>query len=388
MKSNLVLWVSYCLTFVIANSKPIPVPRKNGRLHLSSILKDQNKKHKKIKYIPPSKSLPLKNVPFSRTLSHYVTQQTPLEPTKAQSYIWEDIAPIPFDELIISWNAKRPAKGYISFWTSVQYGSKWSPWHRMTLWGANRQRSFINKLHQHVHTKHVRVELQRNQSATAFRVKAVAHEGATLDNLHAIFACCSYHQHFKAAPTIINYPSYRIKGIPSISQMKLNHERHQDLCAPTSLSMVTSHFNQKFLSEMITSKRKIYNYAINFADKVHDHGIDIFGNWQFNAAQAYEACKGQVFFRVERLNSFDDLYSVLRRDIPVIVSVRRLKGGATPYTHGHILVVIGWNQEKKSIICLDPAFKKRIMREYPIHHFSQAWALSKNLSFIPIPKKK
>ncbi len=322
---------------------------------------------------------------FSSTISHYITPPKDTE-RESNTYLWEDIAPIPFDELIISWNAKRPETGYITFWTSVQYGSSWSPWHRMATWGATKQRSFVNKLHQHVHTKHVLVELQRNKSASAFRVKAVFHDGATIDNLHAMFACCSYNNYFRPTRTLSNYPSYSIKGIPKISQMLLAHERYQDLCAPTSLSMVTTHFNQKFSSTSPTKKHEIYDYALEFADKVHDHGINIYGNWQLNAAQAYDACQGAVFFRVERLNSFDDLYTLLRKDIPVIVSVRRLKGGATPYANGHILVVVGWNQANKTVLCHDPAFKGRVTRAYPIHHFARAWALSKHLSYIPIPR--
>ncbi len=327
---------------------------------------------------------------FSKTLSHFISLSNELD-ANVNSYIWEDIAPIPFDELIISWNAKRPEQGHITFWTSVQYGSQWSPWHRQASWGATKQRSFVNKLHQHVHTKHVRVELQRNQSACAFRVKAIFHDGATIDNLHAMFACCSYQSYFRPTRSHVNYPklfeSSNAIEIPLISQMLIDHHRYQDLCAPTSLSMVTSHFNQKFLSTYPNSTDEFYDYALKFAGKVHDYGIDIYGNWQLNAAQAYDACEGAVFFRVERLNSFDDLYSLLRHKVPVIVSVRRLKGGATPYANGHILVVVGWNPETKSVVCHDPAFKgKEITHEYPLRDFSRAWALSKNLSYVAIPK--
>ncbi len=329
---------------------------------------------------------------FAKTLTHFITPPKENDPT-LDSYTWEDIAPIPFDELIISWNAKRPEKGHLTFWTQVQYGSQWSPWHRMASWGASKQRSFVNKLHQHVHTKHVRVELQRKQSACAFRIKAVFHEGATIENLHAIFACLSYQNYFRATSPYMNYPKLfkdsnanAIK-LPLISQMLINHDRYQDLCAPTSLSMVTSHFNKKFLSTYPTSELEYYNYALKFAGKVHDYGIDIYGNWQLNAAQAYDACQGEVFFRVERLNSFDNLYTLLKNKVPVIVSVRRLKGGATPYANGHILVVVGWNHETKSVICHDPAFKgKEITHEYPLRDFSRAWALSKNLSYVALPK--
>lgn len=327
---------------------------------------------------------------FSRTLTHLVQPPKDLDPS-LNCYIWEDIAPIPFDELIISWNAKRPESGHITFWTSVQYGSQWSPWHRMSTWGAGKQRSFVNKVHQHVHTKHVRVELQRKQSACAFKVKAVFHDGASIENLHALFACCTYQQYFKATNPYCQYPKLFENSnaivIPQISQMQVDHHRYQDLCAPTSLSMVTSHFNRQFLSDHPKHDRDLYNYTINFANRVHDYGIDIYGNWQLNAAQAYDACEGTVFFRVERFNSFDDIYALLKHKVPVIVSVRRLKGGATPYAQGHILVVVGWNPVNRTVICHDPAFKgKEINKEYPLRDFSRAWALSKNFAYVALPK--
>lgn len=323
---------------------------------------------------------------FSRTLSHFVIPSYKKDPA-SNSYTWEDKSPISFDELIISWNAKRPENGHITFWTSVKYGESWSPWHRMSTWGATQQRSFINKLHRLVHTKHVLIELQRKQKASAFRIKAVFHDGATIDNLHALFACCSQHQSFALKRVYENYPSYLIKGIPKISQMMLKHNRHQDICSSTSLSMVTAHFNKDPLAKNQYSRNQLHNYAVDFADNVHDYGIDIYGNWQLNAAEAYDACQGNVFFKVERLNSFDDLYNLIRQDIPVVVSVRKLKGGATPYENGHFLVVVGWNEQHRTVICHDPAFRGKIDRHYPINHFLHAWARSKNLSYIPIPKK-
>ena len=100
----------------------------------------------------------------------------------------------------------------------------------------------------------------------------------------------------------------------------------------------------------------------DFADKVYDNGyLNIYGNWPLNVAAAHDATYGNVFFRVERLNFFDDLYKYLSKKIPVAVSVRKLRGGATSYSNGHLMVVVGWNKEKQCVLCIDPAFSTKFM---------------------------
>ena len=131
------------------------------------------------------------------------------------------------------------------------------------------------------------------------------------------------------------------------------------------------------------------DYLADFAGKVHDNGINIYGNWLLNVAQAHDSSQGKIFYRVERLNSFNELYDYLRKEIPVAVSVRKLKGGATPYSNGHFMVIVGWNRAKNAVICIDPAFKgnRATLKSYRINHFLTAWALSRNLSYIPIPRE-
>jgi hypothetical protein len=90
------------------------------------------------------------------------------------------------------------------------------------------------------------------------------------------------------------------------------------------------------------------------------------------------------------LNGFSDLYDLLKQKIPVVVSVRRLRGGATPYAHGHLLVVVGWNNARQRVLCVDPAFKgsKNTQKAYPLKSFIQAWGSSTNLSYVPIIKEE
>ena len=70
------------------------------------------------------------------------------------------------------------------------------------------------------------------------------------------------------------------------------------------------------------------------------------------------------------------------------VSVRRLRGGATPYASGHFLVVVGWNRQKRRVVCLDPAFgsNRLVLKAYRLQDFLRAWHRSMNLAYVPMPR--
>lgn len=305
----------------------------------------------------------------------------------AQELLWETPSTQPFTELILSWNALRPATGSFTFWISVKYGKNdWSGWQRMSEWGAQTQRSFVNKKNPYVHTKHVRVEMQKRTMGRGFKIKVTTSNGAKTNQIKALFACLSNLHLFSINKGPSTLPTTIIQGVPKQSQMVLKHPRYKDLCSPTSTSILVNYFKSKLETQAIM--QPLRDYTVSFANKVHDRGrLDIYGNWQLNVAQAFDAAQGDIFFRVERLNGFHDLHGLLLKKIPVAVSVRRLRGGALPYENGHFIVVVGWNQEKQELLCIDPAFTRttKTLRWYKLRHFLAAWGRSVNLSYIPIP---
>lgn len=323
-------------------------------------------------------------IAFSRSESKFF-DETDFAST-CNECLWEKDSCVPFTELILSWNAMRPSSGNLTFLVNVKYGDNiWSGWQRMAEWGERLQRSFINKTNPYVHTKHVRVEMQHGIVGRGYKVKVVFNKGAEPRDLRALFACLSNLKQFKVARPNLSSPSTFIHGVPKQSQMVLDHPRFRDLCSPTSTSIIVNYFTAKFNGH--SARQVLDDYVSNFANKVYDRKLNIYGNWQLNVAQAFDASKGDVFFRVERLNGFSDLYDYLRKKIPVAVSVHRLPGGALPYKSGHFMVVVGWNQAKQKVLCIDPAFEgsSRTLRAYKLWDFLQAWGRSVNLSYIPMP---
>jgi hypothetical protein len=155
--------------------------------------------------------------------------------------------------------------------------------------------------------------------------------------------------------------------------MMLNHHKKEVLCSPTSCSMLVSYLMKKRIDPVL------------FADNAYDAGLNAYGSWPFNVAHAFEVCKGKYLFHVERLSSFSSLYHYLRKKIPVVVSVRgKIIGAPKEYNDGHLLLVVGWDQYHKKVICHDPAIahSKETRVAYDARSFIRAWELSRRLAYI------
>lgn len=318
---------------------------------------------------------------FSKTIAKFVS----ISAAHQKEYTWECDPHFPFNELILSWNAHRPDNGKLNFWVNVQH-AQWSGWQKFAEWGAHTQKTFNNNHNTYVHTKHVRVVLCRGAYGKSFKIRVTGENGAQIYNLKALFACLADLKKFKAAYPRSKLPSILIKGVPKQSQMVLDHPRFKDLCSPTATSLILNYYRKHYGYHRTSD---LHDYVCDFADKVHDRILNSYGSWGLNVAQAYDSSNGEVFFRVERLNSFNDLHKYLSQKTPVAVSVRHLHGGATPYANGHFMVVVGWNKDRQSVLCIDPAFKTswQTLKAYKLGNFLRAWGRSVNLSYIPMPQK-
>lgn len=284
-----------------------------------------------------------------------------------------------FNQLIFSWNAFK-SDGFFSFQVQVRDAKtkQWHAWHKMMEWGNNTQQSYLHK-GPSTEYYHVRLEVPPTQLADGVRIKITPYRGANLALIEAIAVNISNFGQFRPHDQLLfdTLPSLKISGVPQQSQMVLDHPRAEHMCSPTSCSMLISYLTKNPLN------------ALDFALGVYDKGLDTFGSWPFNTAHAFECCQGTIFFHVARLNSFSDLYTKLQQNIPVIVSVRGdIKGAPREFKNGHLIVVIGWDQQHKKVICHDPAFSTNndVLVSYDVTSFCKAWDRSYHLSYIAEPK--
>ena len=54
------------------------------------------------------------------------------------------------------------------------------------------------------------------------------------------------------------------------------------------------------------------------------------------------------------------------------------------------MVVVGWDEKKQAVLCVDPAFSNssQTPKAYQLCNFLSAWARSTNLTYIPLPKDR
>lgn len=321
------------------------------------------------------------NNSFSRTYSKIIKFNNNLN---KNTYIWLENNCTNFTEIILSWNAFRPKRGKFSFFVSAKYNNHWSDWSKISDWTCKSQKTFLNSKNNIVHTKHVRLEMQKNKKANGFRIKVLSQNGANIRNLKALFVSLSDMNKFSFENNNFNKRTIIIKGVPKVSQWNVKHHRAKDFCSPTSTTMVLGYYSRKGLFNGMS--KKLPEHVKKIASRVHDDSyLDIYGAWPLNVAQAFDCSKGKLFCRVERLNGINHLYDFLKKRIPVAVSVRGyLRGGFKRYDNGHFIVVVGWDNKRKAFLCIDPAFasEKKMLRAYNLKDFIRAWGTSRNLAYI------
>ncbi len=273
---------------------------------------------------------------------------------------WIEEGLSPFNEWIFSWNGRRPKKGKFLFYVRVKM-EDWSPWLPYAEWGSEGQSSFSNEPKEaFVRVYQDTLEVVGGKRATGFCVKIESEGDGKIDQIHALHV----YTNGEASLANVSHESCLIP-IEGLSQMAIQHERHQDLCSPTSITAVIRHL----------SHDKKLDPAI-IAERVRDRGFDIYGNWVLNVAEASSQLGPKWHCWVERLSGLDEIYPYIQRGTPVIVSVRGpLTGSAAPYAHGHLLAVIGYDRGEERVICMDPRFPQdsETRVSYPTSDFIDAW---------------
>jgi hypothetical protein len=308
-------------------------------------------------------------------------------PTKKKIVFTKKNIP-PATQLVFSFNALRPDNGYFSFLIRVRHARTqlWSRWYTMLDWGPHVQRSYATGRFPQQHYAHVRLEVGMSGPVDAFTVQAVAHQGADLARIASMSVAASDFEKFCSEKKYLrsfNAPSCKIKGVPCYAQYLLDHPRAMHLCSPTSSSMLLSYLTQRLI------------HPLDVAPRVYDAGLDTFGSWPFNAVYMFEMYtdakigsdnNDPVYFIIARMPSFATLHKQLKRNNPVMVSIRNfeLPDGTKLYKSGHLLLVIGWDNKHKKVLCHDPAAQtdEEVYIEYPIASFIEAWERSHRLAYL------
>ncbi|HLJ31087.1 MAG TPA: C39 family peptidase [Candidatus Babeliales bacterium] len=282
----------------------------------------------------------------------------------------------PFTQLVFSWNAVRPLEGYFSFYVQVRDAAtkKWGSWHHMVDWGADIQQSYMSKSDGFSSYVHVRLEVDSKKVADAFRIKMEPQKGAPLSLIKAYSVALSNFNTFKAESfQHINVPSVYVSDIPHLAQLMCEHEDKTRICSPVSCCMMVQYITGKWYDPLA------------FAMGAYDNGLKVYGSWPCNMAHAFEQAGEKAYFFVRRMNSFADVHNQLSQGLPVVVSVRGdLPGALKPFPHGHLMVIVGWDNQTREVLCHDPAAETEdaVFKRYAVDAFLPAWERSHRLAYI------
>jgi hypothetical protein len=279
----------------------------------------------------------------------------------------------PFNELMFSWNAKRPSDGKYLFYVRVKL-DEWSPWLLYASWGSDGQIGYLNTTTDApVRVYQDAVEVLEEKKATGFQIKVVPEGTASVGDVYSLHVYTNSDQ-LQEPQQMHGDASAICLPLKGLSQITLDHARHMDLCSPTSTAAVVRYLTEGKAVD-----------PLQFAQSAWDGGFDIYGNWVFNVAQASAELGPTWSCWVERLHGFGNIYTRLQQGTPVVVSVRGpLTGSALPYAKGHLLVVIGYDPLQQKVICMDPAFSSddQTQVSYDFSEFIQAWCRRGRVAYI------
>ncbi|MFA6316195.1 MAG: C39 family peptidase [Elusimicrobiota bacterium] len=272
-------------------------------------------------------------------------------------------SPVPFDDLVGSWNASLPEGASLKMSCRVRTRSRWSPWFLLGtaadgLSSPPPQESAFGR----VDTDTLR--LAAKAGAFQYRVSLAAEREPAVLVLAAVTV--SDDDAPAAPPPFREGPWVRTLRLRPRSQFREPAEVRWDICSPTSLSMVLEFWGVK-------------RPTLEVVRAVKDRTNGIFGDWPFNTAAAGAA---GLEAWVGRLDSLADLEAEIAAGRPVVASVTFGKGEMTGAplleTRGHLVVVAGFT-EKGDVVVMDPAapYPACVRRVYDRRQFHAAWRVKK-----------
>ena len=293
-------------------------------------------------------------------------------------------AKIPWNELIVSWNAAAPAGTFLKIEARAIRAGQSTGFYTLGIWSPD------NKLFKRTSVRGQKdadgkVEtdtLHLTQLAEAAQIRV------TLDGTNALeptlkFLGLSFAN--TRIPPAVRPPNKAAWGkiIPTPEHSQFGYPNEKGWCSPTSLSMVLSRW-----AEVLDRKEMDLSVPTVAAD-VYDDGFAGTGNWPFNTGFA-----GSFSGMRSYVTRFDDLAEVedwTAAGIPVILSARWdwLKPGRPMDDDGHLIVCIGFTKNG-DVVINDPA--TRLERGESVRHIYaradviHSWTKSDNVVYLVFPE--
>jgi hypothetical protein len=312
-----------------------------------------------------------------------VTEFSRFERESPESSAWvspEWTSPMPFRELVVSWNLRTPTDLQIEaqVMTTTGQGRWWHLGHWSTNAAPARRTSVRGQKDGSGRVDTDTLWLREPASAVKLRVRF-----SNPSQTPAVFKrmdLALWSPTVGVASAAGSVPQgARMLEVPRKSQADYP-EGVTQWCSPTSLAMLMAFWGER-------SGRAEWDLDVRtVATGVFDPGWPGTGNWAFNAAFAGSRPGFQA--AAIRLSGIADIESLLEAGIPVAASVSYavLKGAPKPEPgDGHLIVVCGLSPD--TVTVNDPGVRlSRVRREFPLPAFRAAWAASHQTVYVVWPE--
>ncbi len=275
-------------------------------------------------------------------------------------------SPIPFDQLVGSWNAEVPIHNSLRMEARVQIDNHWTPW--FILGTQKGSLFFSHKSEKKSSIAFVDIDtLKLKKSARIFQYRVLFSSPKKPTILKLLAINVSNPEGYRKKPLPFKPgPWVRELKVQARSQMQEEKKYRRNVCSPTSLGMALDYW-------------KIRIKTAKIAEAVRDQTTLNFGDWTFNTA--FAGSWGLLSY-VSRFNDLREVEEEIAKGRPVIASVS-FKTGEMPRapiqkTAGHLLVIIGFTKTG-DVIVNDPAAPNvsSVRRVYPRASFDKAWRINK-----------
>lgn len=293
----------------------------------------------------------------------------------------------PWNELLLSWNVRASGGGSAVFEAQALNGDQSTKFYSLGAWAAQTNGLLRHSVKgQKDDDGDVLTDVLRLANPTdRFRLRVHLRPGTngSLPELLRMGVSAVHTNEVLRAGRDANRHAWgHLIAIPETSQ----HAYHggKVWCSPTSLSMVMRHWAKTLCDSTLDQD------VPHVAAGVYDPSWGGTGNWPFNTAFAgsYPALSAYAL----RLRDLRDLEDYVVRDIPVILSVSlgRLRGRAPFRDDGHLVVLVGFNDQGDAWIHdpdspFPPVPGKSVRRLYSRQNLEQGWAASRRTVYLIQP---
>jgi hypothetical protein len=292
----------------------------------------------------------------------------------------EFIPRIPWNELIVSWNADMPTDSYLRVEARAVHPDRATKFYVMSLWSSDPAKYPRESVKgQRDADGNVDTDtLTLNRLAERFQLRLTL--GGNSPRLPKIRFVGAHLLDNTAKPATL--PPNRAawgKTLPVIERSQMAYPGGGVLCSPTTISMMLDFWSGKL------RRPDLARDVPEVEQGVYDRVWGGTGNWVLNTAYA-GAFPGLRAY-VTRLSDVAELEDWVARGMPVGLSLcyNRLRGkGRAP--SGHLVVCVGFTKDGDPVIN-DPGTSKDVRKVFPRANLIDAWEYSKNAAYIILPER-